>query len=820
MAALLRAALSLNPKAWRYTLLPEPLAVSPQLRVSGKFTPQPGGPVGSKTMPDDWGDFLEQHPEFKEYHYPDRSDQTCYQTLLSLCENMRFESEFTSRALRAANLVLMSDIPTARPPDFVLEKRLPHPQEVLAVILDMSPESAPGYPFCLKGSKKREIGVEFFSELYFLTLHRLLALKYLDVENMRQDQAIEMNLVDPVLVTVKNEPTKVTKPPRLVFPVGFVDEIIDRLYFTPLFDKMKERWGLFYSCIGIGFGSADSDVLHKSFEGLKVVTNDSPKFDVTRTLLESDLDVEAFNAAYELSNDSGFLVVNKKIQYLARNSTFILPEGAAIEQVVAGMMKSGEFKTSLGNTTTRSRRATAAALVIRAVYTPTHPIKNRCAGDDCLEAFHEKLEDVYKLLGFTLRDFAVCDEFYEFCSHEWRPSSRPIGQRIVKSMYRLLVGRMTDDQVKAFVRQYINHPRFREVVSLAAERRSAANLAREVKFVEFSKLILKMPDKKKKSNKKNGPKKVPKPNKIFSLTNNAVPLARKVGKPKNKPKTKPAHVVGICRVTDPFCPAARNAKWPDGTGGPTVTEQLRGSTTISTVLATGKSIYCFSPAAPFGYLQVLSYVGNTATMQTGYQTYKSNTMLATYGNAYRLVSFGCIVRCTASATNAQGIATIATSGVSLDVSGQYVMGTENWGEVVVKAIQPGMEVSWISKPSGSQAREFVAVTDTTTAQKQKTWSSLIVEVDGGPGSATPLLNVEWYMNIEFTLAATANINGMARLAESSPAAVSLSTRTANSVGSIIEGGVKVVEATIYNKAESALNSFLSDPLESLAGLFL
>jgi len=63
---------------------------------------------------------------------------------------------------------------------------------------------------------------------------------------------------------------------------------------------------------------------------------------------------------------------------------------------------------------------------------------------------------------------------------------------------------------------------------------------------------------------------------------------------------KSNHVRGVCSVTDPFCPASKNSKWPDGTAGNTLTEQFRGNYTLSTTSA-GQAFAAFGAGAPFGY---------------------------------------------------------------------------------------------------------------------------------------------------------------------------------------------------------------------------
>jgi len=187
---------------------------------------------------------------------------------------------------------------------------------------------------------------------------------------------------------------------------------------------------------------------------------------------------------------------------------------------------------------------------------------------------------------------------------------------------------------------------------------------------------------------KNKSSKRAKPVKPKVLANNQDPRPLK-GKKTKQPKpqrssVKPHHVHAVCSVTDPFCPAAKNSKWPDGTQGNTLTEQFRGNLTTSGT-ASGTNLFCFSPGAPFGYITTSAQTATTATTSNSFVTYKANSLYATYGDLFRIVSFGVITRCVASATNASGIVTFGT-GRPLGGSTVYTLGTELYDEVAVKAI--------------------------------------------------------------------------------------------------------------------------------------
>lgn len=324
-----------------------------------------------------------------------------------------------------------------------------------------------------------------------------------------------------------------------------------------------------------------------------------------------------------------------------------------------------------------------------------------------------------------------------------------------------------------------------------------------------------------KSKKKNANrKKAKQPRKPVVLANNVSP--RPVNKPATRAKSRsnmvrPQHVRAVCSVTDPFCPASKNSKWPDGTGGATMTWQFRGNKTLTTD-ANGITGLAFYPIAPFGILGLSATGAGTITFAASLTAYQTSSLLATYGKSYRIVSFGVLTRAVASATGSAGLATFG-SGSPPALSTVLTLGSELYNETSVKAIQPGMEFAWISAPTGPTAREFVQLSATNTTPPFP-WTALTIEVSGATAS-TAVLNCEWFMNVEFQLDSVANV--LAPLARPAPAksdhAMTAQSKVATSLGSFVEGGVKAVESAVANAASEALNSLMSDPLESLAALF-
>jgi hypothetical protein len=303
------------------------------------------------------------------------------------------------------------------------------------------------------------------------------------------------------------------------------------------------------------------------------------------------------------------------------------------------------------------------------------------------------------------------------------------------------------------------------------------------------------------------------------LANNAsfTPIGPRRPRPARGLKVpKPQHVSAVCAVTNPFCPAAKNSKWPDGTNGNTMTSQIRGNTTLSSGL-NGNGYFAFASAFPYGFIGYSTTTSSTVTLVANYSPYQTSPLFTTYGAEYRIVSFGVCARAVASATTSSGLITLGTMGTAPAVSSVITLGSELYDEVTVRAVQPGMEVSWIAQPRGATAREFKSASTSTSVTND--WTNLAIELSGCPNSSA-MVNIEWFMNIEWTTTVNSAITALARPnpPKSNVAEQAVST-THSTLGSLIQGGITSVENSVKEHATSALGKFMDDPLDSLAALF-
>lgn len=769
--------------------------------------------------PSDLTALCETFPELLKYTLAPQDAQSALKALRNITAAMRNETDESEFFLTQANKIIVATTPASDRPCW-FSTGIPNIDDVLNVISSLDRSKHPGFPACNLGSTKGEIIDNYIVDLIHAVGARLIALRYIAPYCETPYDFYSTFCSDAYCVAVKKEPIKLGKDGRIICSASIVTQIVEKLLYSEFDVAFKDGCYKTYSAIGIGFTSVDTVLLHAGLTH-DPVCSDVPKFDSTVTLHEALLNVKVATKAY-----GGFaapvepLMVGLERAHFTK--MFILPDGNVYYQSTTGYQPSGRDETSNFNTITRARRAYASALVINSVFLEKFETLPKCAGDDCIETYHPKLQQAYDYLGLPLRDVERF-RIVQFCSHEWPTSGRPIGTRLYKSLFSLILYEpIPEASALSFITEYSNHAEFSDCMTLLSVHRPEMYTHIQSMLQKPIEVIpLYLPFAK--------PKKAKPATKPKVLANNASPRPIRPKKNKSKAKSQKAgrkpkshHVRAVCSITDPFCQAAKSAKWPDGTSGNTLTEQFRGNVTVNT-FATGNTCVCFGAAAPFGWLVPLSATGSAVTMDNSYTTYKSSSLLATYGDKYRIVSFGCIIRCVASATTASGIITLGTAP-AVGQSQVVTLGSELYSEVVIKAIQPGMEISWVSQPMGSSAHTFVSQSTGTTVIDFDSWSSLVIELTGCPASSA-MVNIEWYMNVEFLPKpqSTSYNNPLTALAKPNPPKVSAATDSSyiarGTLGSFIEGGIAQVEAAVAKHASSALESFLSDPLESVAMLF-
>lgn len=293
---------------------------------------------------------------------------------------------------------------------------------------------------------------------------------------------------------------------------------------------------------------------------------------------------------------------------------------------------------------------------------------------------------------------------------------------------------------------------------------------------------------------------------------NAMEMPRTVRGPARAPRpthSRNAIVESVCAITDPFCPRAKNAKWPDGLGGNTMTMQIRFHDTAQTGAAGATLRYC-SAALPFSFIGGTYSAGNF-TLSAAYSDATAGTNFTTYADTYRVVTWGIIVRNLLPALSASGFITVSRQTTMPAESSVIAAGSTAGSQVETHPMFAGQEIHIIGKTQGTGSRALAAKnTSTTTATG---WEVIKIEGTGLAASST-VFDIEFVYNVEFTLpeSQAALHSFVTPVVPSAPKAIEAANVVHSRINSVVAGGIDKVGSTVVKAASTAVEDIFAGAL--------
>jgi hypothetical protein len=124
---------------------------------------------------------------------------------------------------------------------------------------------------------------------------------------------------------------------------------------------------------------------------------------------------------------------------------------------------------------------------------------------------------------------------------------------------------------------------------------------------------------------------------------------------------------------------------------------------------------------------------------------------------------------------------------------------------MIAAIQPGLEMCWVSRPRGAGSHVFQPLTSSTlTPTSSNDWTNLIVEVYGA-GAGKVVLDVEWYINVEFVVNPAQALSRLAPPNVTNNLFTEASAYATNEISSFVKGGVRIAGDALKREIQMALN---------------
>lgn len=325
----------------------------------------------------------------------------------------------------------------------------------------------------------------------------------------------------------------------------------------------------------------------------------------------------------------------------------------------------------------------------------------------------------------------------------------------------------------------------------------------------------------------------------------AQPKKKKNGRPRGARGSKPrpgayggfsnAHRA-VCAITDPFCPAARGARYPDGNASRTLGAQAISFVQVSTN-DVGTAVFAFTPGAPYTHCWAAAAAGAVSgTFPNVYQ--EAGTGVASWftsiATQFRVVSAGVEVMSLSNPMNAKGVVIAQESpdqailGTAYDVT---ATGLAEAADCIVMPFANFKSFTWTARPGGPQSRQFQAFTP-NTGDSSYDWTRLKLLISGAQAS-TAVLQLRIVVNYELVLLSGQAATNLARPAPPmNPSIIAATQIVQSAAGGLRSGAAAAVESRVKaaatdafrrlgywaaGKALTAAGGYFGGPLGAAAG---
>jgi len=209
----------------------------------------------------------------------------------------------------------------------------------------------------------------------------------------------------------------------------------------------------------------------------------------------------------------------------------------------------------------------------------------------------------------------------------------------------------------------------------------------------------------------------------------------------------------VCSVTNPFCPEAVGARWPDNSYTRSLTYSTMGYTKALTANAAGLGAVLYFGDGKYNINEAATYVAGTATFSN------ATSFTGTWPTGvvrFRLTSFGVRVSSAYSPNTVSGMLRIRlyspVAGASLTVTDPTsVLCDDQWDIPIARLTTKDVFVT--SAPLGDMARQFKTEPASTAISSWTNpgWQVIGVAVDGAPASAVGIINIQAYYHYEIVV---------------------------------------------------------------------
>jgi len=290
-------------------------------------------------------------------------------------------------------------------------------------IESLRPDSGAGYPAGLWGANTEQVLRENY-HAFHEECCELLRIQLCKTEKDPFERLV-LGQQFPVAPFEKDEPNPERKASigayRMVFATGMHNQVLDRVMWGGIIDEVKQIFPYCVATIGIGFDESHAEVfgeeiqrLDKKF-GVSSFYSDVSGWDRSQSHDWLKEALQIVLSKMRGTEEQKRLYTNIAYNWLVNmtNAVFVGPDGSLLMSIVAGLMPSGAYPTTLFNAIARALAAFYAGAV-----------EAKCVGDDTIE-WHldgclQDLQQKYAEINLVLRDIKTNKERdFEFCSHRF-----------------------------------------------------------------------------------------------------------------------------------------------------------------------------------------------------------------------------------------------------------------------------------------------------------------------------------------------------------------------------------------------------------------
>lgn len=414
-----------------------------------------------------WEDLVKLNSTYSSYAFPPRGSEAEMKSFRLQCEKHILEYKTPSDdEIKASDSRLLPLFITHNLPHYLASyDRDSWSQAINEMKNYIKKDASPGVPCSMVSNKNEEflsrMG-ERFNDIVLQRIENILALTLDEISRLDRRRRIDLNLMDPVRVFVKNEPHKRAKLEegrvRLIMSVSLVDKVIEMLISRHLCKLEIQNWRTIPAKPGIGFTKDQVEHVYKDVmnSGFEMAYADVSGWDWGVKQWQI---LDEAESLIKLCNNSSavweHLVRAKAI--LESESVYQFSNGLLVAPTYKGIVNSGKLRTSRGNSWMRSRLADliGARKVI-------------AMGDDTVEHYVEDAPDKYLEYGIRCKDYVQVRDSFEFCSRWYFPGgSYPVNKaKMVMNLANQTPKNFMEYKMSmlSFEDEMRDHPEYQEIL--------------------------------------------------------------------------------------------------------------------------------------------------------------------------------------------------------------------------------------------------------------------------------------------------------------------------------------------------------------------